>query len=268
MSIDWTKTRLPGIDDQTVAIVLGAGGAIGGETARALAAMGARVAVVTRDQARSRELTADAKGDVHPFAADLADSASLSRLVDDVAATLGTPTVLINSAAIGAPRRALAEVSRTEVSTLFDVNVVGAFEAMRTVAGPMCEHGRGKIVNVASVAAQRVLPGASAYGASKAALISMSQHLAVDLGPYGITVNSVSPGQTPTRLRAWDEPPGGAPEPAPGGSGGEAIPLRRRGRLDDYTGAILFLCSSLADYVTGIDIPVEGGARLVRARSY
>jgi NAD(P)-dependent dehydrogenase (short-subunit alcohol dehydrogenase family) len=268
MSVDWAVARLPGIDAATVAVVLGAGGAIGGETARALAAMGARVALVTRDQARSRELAAASHGDVHPFAADLADSASLRHLVDDVVATLGAPTTLINTAAIGASRRPVAEVSRIEVSTLFDVNVVGAFEAMKTVAGPMRERGGGKIVNVASVAARRVLPGASAYGASKAALISLSQHLAVDLGPHGITVNSVSPGQTPTRLRAWDEAPGGAPETAPSGTGGDAIPLRRRGLLDDYTGAILFLCSSLADYITGVDIPVEGGARLVRARSY
>ena len=121
---------------------------------------------------------------------------------------------------------------------------------------------------MSSVAAHRSQPGAAPYGASKAALISLTQHLAVDLGPDGITVNSVSPGQTPTKLRSWDEPAGGAPQSMGSSSDVAGIPRRRRGRLEDYVGAILFLCSSLADYVTGVDIPVEGGARLVRAKTY
>jgi NAD(P)-dependent dehydrogenase (short-subunit alcohol dehydrogenase family) len=268
---DWKSVQLPGIDTATVAIVLGGAGAIGLETVRAFAALGATVALVSRSTERSASLAADVAGSgrVLPLAADLTDSASIARVVADVTELAGAPGVLVNSAAIGAARRDLTEVGREQISAIFDVNVVGAFEAAKAVAGLMRARGGGRIVNVASVAAQRALPGSGPYAASKAALIALSRNLAVDLGPAGITVNSVSPGQTPTALRNWDEPAGAAPAPAPAAAGGsDGVPLRRRGTLYDYVGAILFLCSSLADYVTGVDIPVEGGGRLVRAKAY
>jgi NAD(P)-dependent dehydrogenase (short-subunit alcohol dehydrogenase family) len=268
--VDWTGVRMPGIDGTTVAVVLGAGGAIGSQTCRALTALGTTIVPVTRVASQGEELADElAAGDrVVPMTADLADSDSLRSVVAELSERRLIPSVLINSAAVGVSRADLLDVSREQFSRLYDVNVVGAFEAIKAVAGMMRSAGRGKVVNVASVAAQRVLVGSSAYGSSKAALISLSQHLAVDLGLYGITVNSVSPGQTPTRLRGWDESAGRPPEPTPPSATADGIPLRRRGALDDYVGAILFLCSSLADYITGVDIPVEGGARLVRAKSY
>lgn len=266
--IDWHTLSLPGIDSSTVAIVLGAGGAIGGETARALAAMGAKVALVTRDLDRSTEL-AKGIGATHPVlpaAADLATPGDLERMVAQVSGSIGEPTVLINSAAIGAPHNDITAVSRDQVSRLFDVNVVGAYEAAKAVAPAMRDAGYGRIVNVASVAALRVSRGGIAYGVSKAAVISLTEQLAVELAGGGITVNSVSPGQTPTKLRGLDEEPGSPQEQAGGPT--DAIPLARRGQLPDYVGAILFLSSSLAGYITGVDIPVEGGIRLVRPKSF
>jgi NAD(P)-dependent dehydrogenase (short-subunit alcohol dehydrogenase family) len=267
--IDWASVRIPGIDASTVSIVLGGAGAIGLEVVRAFAALGATVALVSRSADRSAALAADVTGAgrVLPAAADMQDSASISRMVAEVVDRAGAPGVLVNSAAIGASRRDPTEVGREQISAILDVNVVGAFEAAKAVAGPMRARGGGRIVNIASVAAQRALPGSAPYAASKAALITLSRNLAVDLGPDGITVNSVSPGQTPTALRNWDEP-AGAPQAEAAAGGTDGIPLGRRGRLADYVGAVLFLCSSLADYVTGVDIPVEGGGRLVRARTY
>lgn len=266
--IDWRTVSLPGIGSSTVAIVLGAGGAIGGATARALAAMGATVAVATRDKDRSAEVAAaiDSTSPVLPVVADLGEEGSLARMVAEVSERAGTPTVLVNSAAIGAPHQDITDVSRHDISTLFDVNVVGAFEAVQAVAPTMRAAGYGRIVNVASIAALRVSRGGVAYGVTKAAVISMTEQLAVELSGDGITVNSVSPGQTPTKLRSIEEP-AGAPQDLAGGSS-SAIPLGRRGRLDDYVGAILFLSSDLVAYVTGVDIPVEGGIRLVRPKSF
>lgn len=269
-TVDWASVRLPGIDNSTVAIVLGGAGAIGLEITRAFAALGATVALVSRSAERSAELAADlggSAGRVLPAAADMQDSASITQMVAEVVDRAGAPGVLVNSAAIGAPRRDPTEVPREQISTILDVNVVGAFEAAKAVAGPMRTRGGGRIVNVASVAAQRALPGSAPYAASKAALITLSHNLAVDLGPDQITVNSVSPGQTPTALRNWDEP-SGAPQSVATASTADGVPLGRRGRLVDYVGAVLFLCSSLADYITGVDIPVEGGGRLVRALKY
>src|SRR5262249_12430204 len=82
-----------------------------------------------------------------------------------------------------------------------------------------------------------------------------------------IRVNSVSPGQTPTVIRTWDGEPGGEPEDTGGSSGSRAVPLRRRGRLADYVGAVLVLRSELGDYGTGVGIAVEGGLPLRRARA-
>jgi NAD(P)-dependent dehydrogenase (short-subunit alcohol dehydrogenase family) len=90
----------------------------------------------------------------------------------------------------------------------------------------------------------------------------LTRQLAVELSPFGINVNGVSPGQTPTRLKTFQEAPGGQPEAqatAPGPAAYERIPLRRRGVLDDYVGPIAFLASDLSDYLSGIDIPAEGG---------
>lgn len=269
---DWSTVRLPGIDDSTVAIVLGGGGAIGGATVRAFAAMGARVALATRDRDRSAQLAAGVRAahPVLPVVADLAAAeaspASVQSAVAEVSERLGAPTVLVNCAAVAAAHHDITEATRTEVSTIFEVNVVGTFEAAKAVAPRMRAAGYGRIVNVASIAGIRVSRGGIAYGASKAAVIGLTEQLAGELAPDGITVNCVSPGQTPTNLRTIDDVAGTPPATAPGVN--TAIPLGRRGRLDDYVGAIAFLSSGLAGYVTGLDIPVEGGVRLVRPKSF
>lgn len=269
-NIDWHAVSLPGIDSSTVAIVLGAGGAIGGATARALAAMGAKVAIVTRDIERSTQIAKSigASQPLLPAIADMSEPGSLQQLADQVTDRLGAPTVLVNAAAIGAPRQDVTKVSRDEVSKILDVNVVGAYEAIKAVAPAMRAAGYGRIVNTASVAAIRSTHGGVAYGVSKTAVIGLTEQMAVELAANGITVNCVSPGQTPTKLRSVDEAAGAPQETAPGSNNSSAIPLGRRGRLDDYVGAILFLSSALAGYITGMDIQVEGGVRLVRPKSF
>lgn len=269
-NIDWHTVSLPGIDSSTVAIVLGAGGAIGGATARALTAMGAKVAIVTRDTERSTQIAKSigASQPLLPAAADMSEPGSLQQLADQVTDRLGAPTVLVNAAAIGAPRRDVTKVSRDEVSKILDVNVVGAYEAIKAVAPAMRAAGYGRIVNTASVAAIRFTRGGVAYGVSKSAVIGLTEQMAVELAANGITVNCVSPGQTPTKLRSVDEAAGTPQETADGSNSATAVPLGRRGRLDDYVGAILFLSSALAGYITGMDIQVEGGVRLVRPKSF
>lgn len=262
---EWQDVRLPGLGADRTAIVLGAGGAIGRETVAAFTTLGVRTALVTRDRERSAGL-ADKIGGT-PFGADLSNSAELERVVADVTAQLGAPTIMVNCAALGSHGRSILDLSRDEITTIFDVNVAGALEAVRAVVPAMRDAGGGSIVNLASIAAYRASNSGPAYGSSKAAIITLSRILANELGPSHIRVNSVSPGQTPTLIRTWDGEPGGEPEATSGSSGSRAVPLRRRGRLADYVGAILFLCSDLADYVTGVDIPVEGGVRLARARA-
>lgn len=270
--MDWSLVRLPGLGHETTAVVIGAGGAVGSETAGALVSMGATVALVTRSEERSAQLAnaATGPGKALGFGADVSDPASLADLAARIQTACGSCAALINCAAVGSPRKDFADVSRAEAERIFAVNVFGALDAAKALAPLMDRQGGGKIVNVASIAAERVLPGGGVYGVSKAALVRLSQQLAVELGPRRINVNTVSPGQTPTRLRRWDEAPGEAPEAVTGtpAYSSSSVPLRRRGELADYVGAIVFLCSSLADYVTGVDIAVEGGVRLVRPTAY
>src|ERR1700733_3515505 len=155
--IDWRSVSLPGIDSSTVAIVLGAGGAIGSATAKALADMGASVAVATRDADRSKKLAAEitgsgSNGPVLPVVADMAQDGSLGAMTAEVNHRFGAPTVLVNCAAIAARHQDVADVSRRDVSTLFDVNVVGAYDAVSAVAPFMRAADYGRIVNVASAA--------------------------------------------------------------------------------------------------------------------
>ncbi|MDQ3483808.1 MAG: SDR family oxidoreductase, partial [Actinomycetota bacterium] len=185
-----------------------------------------------------------------------------SDAVDALVAQGGPPTGLVNMAALISTTRALEEVGEEEIDALLSVNVKGSFEVVRACAPLMKQAGRGSIVLVSSVAAHRARAGSPLYGASKAAVLRLTQQLALDLGPYGIRVNCMSPGQTPTQLRLWNasaadstaEDPRGAPSGDP-----SKLPLRRRGKAEDYVGPVLFLLSNLSDYVTGIDLPVDGG---------
>jgi NAD(P)-dependent dehydrogenase (short-subunit alcohol dehydrogenase family) len=262
---DWRDLRLPGLGPDRTAIVLGAGGAIGRETVAAFTALGVRTALVTRDRERSARLAERIGGT--PYGADLSDTPALERLADDVTGALGPPTILVNCAALGSSSRSVLDLTRAEISAIFDANVAGALEAIRAAVPAMRDAGGGSIVNLASIAAYRASSSGPAYGSSKAAIIALTGILAAELGPHHIRVNSVSPGQTPTLIRTWDGEPGAEPEETAGSAGARAVPLGRRGRLADYVGAILYLCSDLAGYVTGVDIPVEGGVRLVRARA-
>jgi NAD(P)-dependent dehydrogenase (short-subunit alcohol dehydrogenase family) len=145
---------------------------------------------------------------------------------------------------------------------VLDVNVIGTLLPCKVAARHMTARGRGRIVNVASAAATRAREDGTIYGASKAAVLRLTVQLAVELGPYGITVNCVSPGQTPSVLRAVGEDGGQAPIPTGGSADTSASrnPRRRRGEFADYVGPILFFCSDLVDYTSGTNLNVDGGA--------
>jgi NAD(P)-dependent dehydrogenase (short-subunit alcohol dehydrogenase family) len=129
--------------------------------------------------------------------------------------------------------------------------------------------GGGKIVNIASIAGHRGSPGGSAYSAAKGGVVMLTRQMAVELAPYKINVNSVSPGFTPTRLTTiYEYQEGARNEGAYGaaapGSHFTAAPLGSRGELDDYVGPVLFLSSQWANFITGVDLPVEGGRMAAR----
>jgi NAD(P)-dependent dehydrogenase (short-subunit alcohol dehydrogenase family) len=261
---------LPGIDADSAVLITGGSGAIGARCAAVLSAMGARVAIMSRDRptvdaaaARSRSI-----GAVLGLAGDISDEADVRAAVDTVVGEFGRLDATVNLAAVGDSGSQLDDLTVDEIDTVLRINLRGALLVARESAKPMKAAGHGSIVNVASIAGHRVTSGRLAYGPSKAAVVYLSRQLAVELGSSGVRSNSISPGQTPTALRKFSDPAGGdnvasSPDPNRPTKTGK-IPIGRRGTLDDYVGTILFLISDLSAYVTGADILVDGGAGLPR----
>jgi NAD(P)-dependent dehydrogenase (short-subunit alcohol dehydrogenase family) len=261
---------LPGITSDTVVFITGGSGAIGARSAGVLSAMGARVAIMARSPERVAAAATEATsgGEVFGVAGDIGEPADVTRSVSMAVERFGRLDALVNLAAVGDSGGPLDQLSVNEIDTVFRTNLRGALLLAQECARPMRELGRGSIINVASIAAHRVTPGRLVYGPSKAALIYLTRQLAGELGPDGIRANSVSPGQTPTALRKFTDEPGGENVVSAGGADRPTktvrIPLGRRGVLDDYVGAILFLISDLSAYVTGTDMLVDGGAAIPR----
>jgi NAD(P)-dependent dehydrogenase (short-subunit alcohol dehydrogenase family) len=204
-------------------------------------------------------------GEVLPIAGDISNPEDAKRSVDEVLGRWGRLDVLVNCAAVGG-HAALEETDEDQIDKMLSVNVKGTLLMAQSAAVPMRAQGRGRIITVSSIMGHRAWPHTFLYGASKAAVAHATRSLAVELGPSGITVNCLSPANTPTQLRAIEDAPGAPIElQAPSSSTADKIPLRRRGEFDDYVGPIMFFASDLAAYVTGADVLADGGLALMRA---
>ena len=266
-ALDWSQIRLPGLDGETVALVTGGAGSLGWRATEALASLGARVGVMGRSAEALQRVIAGAPEQIRqrlvPVPGDVSVQADAQAAVDTLVQQFGRLDVLVHCAAIGDSNSDIADLTVAEIDEMLAVNVKGTLLIAQAAAAPMRVAGRGSMILVASVGAFRVNPKGTVYGATKAAVVRTARQLAVDLGPDGVRVNALSPGQTPTLLRKVDEQPGTASGSSRGGDAGR-IPLRRRGVLDDYAGAIAFLASDLAAYVTGVDLMVDGGVAVRR----
>lgn len=254
---------LPGIGPESFVVITGGAGVLGGQLAVSLHRLGARVGLVGRTRQALDETArrCDGPGEVLVVEGDVASRGSITTAIDSLVEKGGAPTGLVNMAGVIGITREPEDVSEAEIDTLMSVNLKGSFEAVRACMPVMKSVGYGRVVLVSSVAAHRARAGSPVYGATKAAVLRLGQQLAFELGPYGIRVNCISPGQTPSQLKLWNATPGSTVKDDRGAPGGDPskIPLRRRGRAEDYVGPVLFLLSDLSDYVTGVDIAVDGG---------
>jgi NAD(P)-dependent dehydrogenase (short-subunit alcohol dehydrogenase family) len=195
----------------SVAVVTGASSGIGRATAERLVAEGARVAVFARSQQSLEALAASHRRQMIAVAGDVSDAAAIERLFSGTEKQFGPCTVLINAAGMIDPKP-MEETSPEAWDRMFAVNVRGAFLASRRALPSMLAAGRGAIVNVSSISGvvgPEKFPGFVSYCASKAALISMSEALAVEVGERGVRVNCISPGSVDTKM--WKDASGGAP---------------------------------------------------------
>ena len=230
-----------------VAIVTGGTRGLGLAMAQALAASGARVVVCGRNAPESLP----AGLSFHP--ADIREADQARGLVDAVVAEHGRIDILVNNAG-GSPQADAATASPRFFDAIVRLNLHAAMYMAQAAHAPMKAQGDGSIINIASVSGIRPSPQTAAYGAAKAGLLNLTQSLAQEWGPDGIRVNAVIVGLMQTETT--DATYGSAEAQA---AVGQSLPLRRMGRGEDIAGAVLWLCSDLASWVSGARINVDGG---------
>jgi NAD(P)-dependent dehydrogenase (short-subunit alcohol dehydrogenase family) len=234
-----------------VAITGGASG-IGLAIARAAAAVGYRVAVADRDRVALKAARAALPKDALFSQLDVTDEARVEGWIAEAANT-ATLVGLVTAAGIAADVHVL-ETSADQFRRILDVNVTGTFLCAKAAARRMRETGGGSIVTIASVSGLRGAKGRAAYGCSKAAVINLTQVLAVDLAADGIRANALCPGPVETPLVARVHTPEMRAHWL------AHLPQRRYGRPDEMAGAVLFLLDpAQSGYITGVALPVDGG---------
>jgi NAD(P)-dependent dehydrogenase (short-subunit alcohol dehydrogenase family) len=243
-------------------LITGAAKGIGRATAQAFWTAGANVALLDRDEAALATAAREFNGDgrqVFSAVADVARSADVDRAVSDCIARFGALDVLVANAGISFAR-AIDEYTDEDWRRILSVNLDGAFYTIRA-AVPHLKRARGSIVIVSSMTGLVGQPRGAAYDASKGALIAMTRSLSLELGPAGVRVNCVCPAGVDTPLmRSW-----AATLPDPESvltQQAEMHLLKRMATPEEIASAIVFLASPAASFITGVALPVEGGATL------
>ena len=241
--------------EDRVAIVTGGGSGIGRAICRAFAAEGALVAVLDLDVESARE-TAEAAGGL-AVAVDVSDPGACGAAVARVLDRLGPPGILVCSAAHFARRVPLADVAEDVWDRTMRVNVGGHFNMCKHCIPHMIARGGGSIIHVSSIMARVANHGQTAYCTSKGAVTMLSKGIALDYADKGIRSNTIQPGGIATRGMA--DLYGGDMERAEREWGRVMHPVGRLGRVEEIADAAVFLASDRSSFVTGIDLPVEGG---------
>ena len=233
-----------------VALVTGSTRGIGRAIAEALTACGARVAIVGRDLAKAEQVAAELTG-ARGFACDISNPADVTALVQAVEEAFGKLDILVNNAGITKDNLML-RMKDEDWNAVLDTNLRSAFVAIRAAQRGMMKRRWGRIINIASVVGLMGNAGQANYAASKAGLIGLSKSVARELASRHILCNVVAPGfiktdmtdaMTPEQVKALSS----------------QIPLDRFGTPQDIAGAVAFLASDYAGYITGQVITVDGG---------
>ncbi len=241
------------------AVVIGAASGIGEASARALAAHGASVMCADLNGEAADAVAAAIRaegGEADAAAADITDSRMLNRLFDEV----GSVDVLVCTPSINV-RKPLLEMSEDEFTRVVDLNLKGTFNAMTAAGRGMAERGRGSIIVMSSVRSQVVEPGQGVYAATKAGTLALVKTLAAELGPAGVRVNAVGPGvvETPLTEQIQSDPEWYQAYADIGALGRWSLP-------SEQTGAVVYLASDAASFVTGTILFVDGGWLAVDGR--
>jgi Tropinone reductase 1 len=244
--------------DGQVALVSGASKGIGFACARELAALGADVLLVARDEAAlehaSDELSEEfGEREFFTFAADVAEGEQRLEVFDWIADLDVELSLLVNNAG-GNVTKPTLDYTEDEVRGLIDTNILSVFEMSRLAYPHLAEHGNAAIVNIASVSGMTHVRSGSPYGMTKAAIVQLTRNLACEWAEDGIRVNAVSPWYIRTQRTAQK-----LADPDYLDEVLERTPMGRIGEPEEVASAVAFLCMPASSYITGECVAVDGG---------
>ncbi|MCI0626757.1 MAG: 3-oxoacyl-ACP reductase FabG [Acidobacteria bacterium] len=240
-----------------VAIITGSGRGIGREIAILFASEGARIVIADVNAENARRAAADITGtggEAYGLEVDITDPAQVESLMQQTLNKCGRLDILVNNAGVGLNKPFL-DTSLEEWERVVRINLTGTFLCAQSAAREMVRRGSGKIINVASISGQRGGQGRAAYGAAKAGVILLTQVMAVELAPKGISVNAIAPGPVDTDQSRETH------TEATRHAYHERLPIKRYGELREIANAALFLASDESSFIAGHVLNVDGGFR-------
>jgi len=245
-----------------VALVTGASQGIGRAVAVALAAEGARVALLARSRSgleETLEMIGQSRGLVVPC--DVTDRAAIAGAVETVIAEWGRVDALVNNAGQRQDRARIDELEVREWERMMEVNLSSVFVMTRAVAPHLLAQRSGSVVNIASISGPFGIPRIGAYAAAKAGIIGLTKTMAAEWCEFGVRVNTVAPGFIETPMNAWfRNDPANAQRVA---AIEASVPLGRHGYPEEVAQAVTFLAGATASYITGQTLYVDGGWSVV-----
>ncbi len=250
---------LPNLTDLSgqVAVVTGAAGGLGKLACRVFAAAGADLILVGRDAARLEALAATVRAQGRravALSADVTDRASVVAMADRAGQAFGRIDILLNNAGVTSPKD-MFSLTEADWHAVMDTSATGTFLCTQAIAPTMIAARSGRIINMGSILSLRGMARRVAYAAAKGAVANLTRALAFELGPHGITVNALGPTVIETDLNRELI----ATQPELYRAVLDRTPMGRLGRQDDLAGALLFLASPAAGYITGQVLCVDGG---------